>query len=414
VRWTPDERRSLDGSDAHTRIATDVVRSDVTFTQIVVTSQAALDAVAVSTPPRGRAPAVTYAAALEVPELSQYVPDSPGERGWCSAAALAMLLRFHGREADVPSVARAVFDSAYNGTGNWAFNVAYAGALGLRGVVAYLQGIDHVAAFVAAGLPVAISISWREGQLTGAPLPSSDGHLVVVRGIEPGHVLVNDPAQPGVAVRYARAELDAIFRAHGGVAYLVAPRARTRELVALADLGERDVPSRDQPQDTVVTMIAVRNAPLHIVLVEPQIPPNTGNVARLCAATGCALHLVEPLGFRIDDRELKRAGLDYWEQLNVVIHPSLDEFSTAFKPERMWFISTRGTRPYSEARVLEGDVLVFGKETSGLPQWLLDAYPSRTLRIPMREGAVRSLNLSTSVGIVAYAALGRLGFPNLG
>jgi hypothetical protein len=238
VRWAADERRSLDGSDAHTRIATDVVRSDVAMTQIVVTSLAALDAVAVATPPRGRAPAVKYAATLEVPELSQYVPGYPAERGWCSAAALAMLLRFHGREVDVPSVARAVFDSAYNGTGNWAFNVAYAGALGLRGVVAYLQGIDHVAAFVAAGLPVAISISWREGQLTAAPLPASDGHLVVVRGIEAEQILVNDPAQPAVTVRFPRAELDALFREHGGVAYLVAPRSRTGELVALANATE--------------------------------------------------------------------------------------------------------------------------------------------------------------------------------
>jgi tRNA (cytidine/uridine-2'-O-)-methyltransferase len=157
----------------------------------------------------------------------------------------------------------------------------------------------------------------------------------------------------------------------------------------------------------------VREAPLHVVLVEPEIPPNTGNVARLCAATGCALHLVEPLGFRIDDRELKRAGLDYWDALHVVVHPSLDAFLAAFDTRRLWLISTRATRSYAEARYALGDALVFGKETAGLPQALLDAHPDRALRIPMRPGAVRSINLSTAAGIVAYAALERLGFPQL-
>jgi tRNA (cytidine/uridine-2'-O-)-methyltransferase len=169
----------------------------------------------------------------------------------------------------------------------------------------------------------------------------------------------------------------------------------------------------EQPEQRVVALDAVRDAPLHVVLVEPQIPPNTGNVARLCAATGCALHLVEPLGFRIDDRELKRAGLDYWEELGVVIHPSLEAFLTVFPPQRMWLLTTRATRAYVEAPFATGDVLVFGKETAGLPQSLLDAHPERTLRIPMRESAVRSLNLSTAVGIVTYAALARIGFPNL-
>jgi tRNA (cytidine/uridine-2'-O-)-methyltransferase len=168
-----------------------------------------------------------------------------------------------------------------------------------------------------------------------------------------------------------------------------------------------------QPQDRLVRGEAVRDAPLHIALVEPQIPPNTGNVARLCAATGCALHLVEPLGFRIDDRELKRAGLDYWDALGVVIHPSLDAFCATFAAKKMWLISTRATRLYTEAAFAHGDVLVFGKETAGLPQALLDASPAQTLRIPMRGDSVRSLNLSTSVGIVAYAALAALGFPDL-
>jgi tRNA (cytidine/uridine-2'-O-)-methyltransferase len=154
------------------------------------------------------------------------------------------------------------------------------------------------------------------------------------------------------------------------------------------------------------------DAPLHLVLVEPQIPPNTGNVARLCAATGCALHLVAPLGFSLDDRELKRAGLDYWDALEVTVHESL-EAALAQLAGRAWFLSTRGTRRYDGAPFAFGDALVFGKETAGLPADLLAAYPDRTLQIPMREGAVRSLNLSTAVGIAAYAALAKLGFPGL-
>ncbi|MBC5798418.1 MAG: tRNA (cytidine(34)-2'-O)-methyltransferase [Candidatus Eremiobacteraeota bacterium] len=151
---------------------------------------------------------------------------------------------------------------------------------------------------------------------------------------------------------------------------------------------------------------------MHIVLVEPQIPPNTGNVARLCAATGCRLHLVEPLGFSIDDRELKRAGLDYWGALEVVLHRSLDAFATAWEAP-LWLFSTRAEPSYLEAPYAHGDGLVFGKETAGLPQTLLEAMPDRGLRIPLRVGAVRSLNLSTCVGIATYAALAKLGFPGL-
>jgi tRNA (cytidine/uridine-2'-O-)-methyltransferase len=157
---------------------------------------------------------------------------------------------------------------------------------------------------------------------------------------------------------------------------------------------------------------AWRDAPLHIVLVEPQIPPNTGNVARLCAATGCSLHLVEPLGFSIEDRALKRAGLDYWHALDVTVHASLDAFLGAWNAP-LWLISTRGRIRHDEAAYALGDALVFGKETSGLPPAVLADHSARTLRIPMRSGSVRSLNLSTAVGIVAYAALARLGYPGL-
>jgi tRNA (cytidine/uridine-2'-O-)-methyltransferase len=152
--------------------------------------------------------------------------------------------------------------------------------------------------------------------------------------------------------------------------------------------------------------------PLHIVLVEPQIPPNTGNVARLCAATACRLHLVEPLGFSIADRELKRAGLDYWHAVDLRVHASLEAF-LADCSAALWLLSTRATRRYDEASFAPGDALVFGKETAGLPQVFLDEHRDRALRVPMRAGAVRSLNLSTTVGIVAYAALAKLDFPNL-
>jgi tRNA (cytidine/uridine-2'-O-)-methyltransferase len=169
-----------------------------------------------------------------------------------------------------------------------------------------------------------------------------------------------------------------------------------------------------QPYERVVTGSGGEedSAPLHLVLVEPEIPPNTGNVARLCAATGCALHLVEPLGFTLGDRELKRAGLDYWGSLTVRIHPSLEEFLESWR-HPLWLFSTRAARSYAAAPFARGDALVFGKETAGLPEALLRRLPERALRIPMRGDAVRSLNLSTCVGIAAYAALERLDFPGL-
>lgn len=168
-----------------------------------------------------------------------------------------------------------------------------------------------------------------------------------------------------------------------------------------------------QPEDRLATFAGVSGAPLHVALVEPEIPPNTGNVARLCAATGCALHLVEPLGFRIDDRELKRAGLDYWHNVHVVVHPSLAQFLDATAHLRRWFLSAHAQRPYTDAGFRAGDMLVFGKETKGLPKDVLAAHQETALRIPVRPGSVRSLNLSTAAGIVTYAALAKTGFPGL-
>jgi tRNA (cytidine/uridine-2'-O-)-methyltransferase len=168
-----------------------------------------------------------------------------------------------------------------------------------------------------------------------------------------------------------------------------------------------------QPYDRLTALSKLGDVPLHVALVEPEIPPNTGNVARLCAATGCALHLVEPLGFSIDDRELKRAGLDYWHALDVVVHPSLDDFLAATASLGRWFFSTRARRAYVDANVAYGDMLVFGKETKGLPDDVVRTAGERALRIPMRAGSVRSINLSTAAGIVTYSALAKLGFPGM-
>ena len=149
---------------------------------------------------------------------------------------------------------------------------------------------------------------------------------------------------------------------------------------------------------------------LHVVLHEPEIPPNTGNVIRLCANAGAALHLVEPLGFSLDHAKLRRAGLDYHEFADVRVHASLDACLQAIGSPRVFALSTRGATPYHEARFAEGDVLLFGAETRGLPQSVLDGLPAaQCLRLPMRPGN-RSLNLSNAVAIVVYEAWRQLGF----
>ena len=145
--------------------------------------------------------------------------------------------------------------------------------------------------------------------------------------------------------------------------------------------------------------------PLHVVLVAPEIPPNTGNVARLCAATGTRLHLVEPLGFSVDDAHLRRAGLDYWESVQVAIHPSWTACAEALRPNRLFLFSTGSPRRYDHASFAPGDALVFGCESKGLPSSLLAERPDSVLGIPIRTDHVRSLNLSSSVAIAVYEAL---------
>lgn len=155
---------------------------------------------------------------------------------------------------------------------------------------------------------------------------------------------------------------------------------------------------------------------LNIVMVEPEIPQNTGNIARTCAATGCKLHLVEPLGFEITDKTLKRAGLDYWDKLDIETHSSLDAFLEKYEPQQnnMYFVTTKGQTCYSDVdyKQLDEVFLLFGKETKGLPEELLQTYLEKTIRIPMKSN-LRSLNLSNSVAIIAYEVLRQKQFNNL-
>ena len=151
---------------------------------------------------------------------------------------------------------------------------------------------------------------------------------------------------------------------------------------------------------------------LHVVLVEPEIPGNTGNIARLCAATGCRLHLVRPLGFSTDDKHLKRAGLDYWHLLDISYHDSFEELQTLYPNGRFFCHTTKATRFHSDVQFKGGDFLVFGKETAGLPPEILMQYPEFCIRLPMIEGA-RSLNLSNSVAVSVYEALRQTGYVGL-
>ena len=152
---------------------------------------------------------------------------------------------------------------------------------------------------------------------------------------------------------------------------------------------------------------------LHIVLCEPEIPPNTGNISRTCAALGASLHLIHPLGFSADDATAKRAGLDYWQYLDLHHHQSLEAFFAAgFDPKKIWYLSTKSTQNYCDVQYEDPCVLMFGKETAGLPEWLLADNPERCLRIPMLTG-IRSLNLSNAAAILAYEVMRQSGFSGL-
>jgi tRNA (cytidine/uridine-2'-O-)-methyltransferase len=153
---------------------------------------------------------------------------------------------------------------------------------------------------------------------------------------------------------------------------------------------------------------------LHVVLFQPEIPPNTGNVIRLCANTGAALHLVRPLGFELDHARLRRAGLDYHEFTRVAVHDDLAAFMAAAAPRRLFALSTRGSVRYDTVAYAEGDAMLFGPETRGLPQDVLDAIePAQRLHLPMQPGN-RSVNLSNTVAVVVYEAWRQLGFGGAG
>ena len=147
----------------------------------------------------------------------------------------------------------------------------------------------------------------------------------------------------------------------------------------------------------------------NIVLVEPEIPQNTGNIVRTGHATGCKLHLVRPIGFEITDKYLKRAGLDYWDEVEISYYDGFDEILNKYPSSSFWFFTTKGLNRHSDAKLKEGDFLVFGKETKGLPEQLLKEHKEQCLRIPM-IGETRSLNLSNSVAIAVYEGLRQLDF----
>ncbi|MBC5815693.1 MAG: C39 family peptidase [Candidatus Eremiobacteraeota bacterium] len=233
AKWSRTGRHSFSAKDHDVVIETDVVTSSQPFDGIEVAAQDVDFRLLALATPVHNTPSAAYAKPgikLDVPPRTQYVEQ---ERGWCSPAALSMLNAFHGHDFDVAATARGVFDFAYNGTGNWAFNIAFSGSLGLCAVVAYLRNLDHAASFLARGIPLALSYSWSGDELPGAPLEHSDGHLVALCGFtDSGDCVINDPAAPGVAVVYPRAAIEKIWLRNKGIAYVVAP-AVSRDLEAL-------------------------------------------------------------------------------------------------------------------------------------------------------------------------------------
>lgn len=226
AQWQPTGAKSFSPEHEGTRVDVEVISTAQPFDGIEARAREVyFELLAFSSPVRCR-PSRPYAGdamILDVPARSQYV-DGFDERGWCSPASLSMIHAYHGIDRDVPDTAREVFDRAYNGTGNWSFNVAYSGRLGLRGVVAHLSNLDHAARLIERNVPIALSYSWRPGELPGAPLEQSDGHLVVLCGFtRNGDCAVNDPAARNVRVVYPRDALERIWLRNDGIAYVVAP-----------------------------------------------------------------------------------------------------------------------------------------------------------------------------------------------
>jgi Peptidase_C39 like family len=226
AEWRPSGAKSFSPEHDGTRVDIDVIRAAQPFDGIEVRARdVEFELVAFSSPVRARPsmPYARHALILDVPARSQY-EGAGDDRGWCSPASLSMIHAFHGIDHSVAETARGVFDRAYNGTGNWSFNVAYSGLLGLRGVVAHLCNLDHAQRLIERNLPLAISYSWSDGELPGAPLAHSDGHLVVLRGFtRDGDCAINDPAAANVRVVYPRVAVERIWQRNEGVAYVLAP-----------------------------------------------------------------------------------------------------------------------------------------------------------------------------------------------
>ena len=224
--WQIDGAASLSPTHDGTQVNVDVISAAQPFDGIEVRAPGVrFELLAFSSPVRSRS-SLPYARdthILDVPALSQYGIAEEG-RGWCSPASLSMIHAYHGIDLPLEETARAVFDRAYNGTGNWVFNVAYSGRLGFRGVVAHLRNLDQAQHLIERNLPLAISYSWGPGELPGAPLPHSDGHLVVLCGFtRNGDCAINDPAARNVRAVYPRAAIERIWQRNDGIAYVVAP-----------------------------------------------------------------------------------------------------------------------------------------------------------------------------------------------
>jgi len=224
--WQPDGATSLSPTHDGTRVEVDVISASQPFDGIEVRAPGVrFELLAFSSPVRSR-PSLPYARdahILDVPARPQY-SDLREERGWCSPASLSMIHAYHGIDLPLQETARAVFDRAYNGSGNWVFNAAYSGRLGFRAVVAHLRNLDHAQRLIERNLPLAISYSWGTGELPGAPLPHSDGHLAVLCGFtRGGDCAINDPAAPNVRVVYPRAAIERVWQRNDGVACVVAP-----------------------------------------------------------------------------------------------------------------------------------------------------------------------------------------------
>lgn len=155
------------------------------------------------------------------------------------------------------------------------------------------------------------------------------------------------------------------------------------------------------------------NLNLNMVLFEPEIPQNTGNIARTCVLTNSKLHLIKPLGFSLDEKQVRRAGLDYWKYLDITIYESYDELREKYKDSTFYFSTTHADNFYHEVQFKQGDFIVFGKESAGLPDRIREGDPERCIKVPMIDSSTRSLNLSNTVSIVAYEALRQMNFPNM-